>query len=164
MKMNFFYLFCLLMFFMSCSKSYKVVTESMEPTLKIGDIVKVDSDKNVKINRGDIILYYGKDRNVYCHRCIAIEGDYFNIKECKVLVNSKQLNEFYINKCTNYGFFDEDSIIEGKVPLNSIIVLGDNRDHAVDSRFSGYVSVENVLGKVEKDNSLISKFFFRIGL
>lgn len=37
---------------------------------------------------------------------------------------------------------------DGGVPHNTIIVLGDNRENAQDSRYFGYLPVKNVVGLV----------------
>ena len=82
-------------------KSYEVISESMQPTLKIGDVViiKNDIDKiNFKI--GDIISYR-KGKAVITHRIVAFE------------------NDKYITKGEYNSFNDEEKVkfeeIEGKV-------------------------------------------------
>ena len=34
-----------------------------------------------------------------------------------------------------------------RLPKDVVFVLGDNRDHSLDSRFWGYVPVENIVGR-----------------
>ncbi len=149
-NLNFFLLF-LFAIFLSCSERIIISTGSMEPTFQIGDILKLKPIKNHTIQKGDIVLYYGKDGKKYCHRCIAIENDILNIKNCSVFLNNKKLDESYVSGCTSYNFYPNKLHIEGKVPVGFIVVLGDNRENSADSRLRGYISVSKVIGRVEKD-------------
>ncbi len=56
----------------------EVVSGSMEPTIKVGDIIVIDvEDKDYKI--GDIITF-SKDNSFVTHRIISLDGDYLTTK------------------------------------------------------------------------------------
>ena len=126
-------------------------TGSMEPTIEIGDsfVVNIRYYKNNKIKRGDIIAFYpprNEDRQVYLKRCVAIEGDKFSIKNGNIYINDSQIQEKYTHNRTSYRGFDK-ILLEGIVPANCIITLGDNRENSLDSRFYGYVPFDQIVGK-----------------
>lgn len=52
----------------------EVVSGSMEPTIKIGDIILVDTnDKNYKVN--DIVTFYDINGSFVTHRIVSIDND-----------------------------------------------------------------------------------------
>lgn len=52
----------------------EVVSGSMEPTIKIGDLIIIDTkDKNYKEN--DIVTFYDVNGSFVTHRIISIDGD-----------------------------------------------------------------------------------------
>ena len=53
----------------------------------------------------------------------------------------------YILKATDQG--EANNTPEFTVPPQSLFVMGDNRDNSADSRFWGYVPMENLVGKAE---------------
>ena len=104
--------------------------------------------------RGDIVIFVldGLDGNEnkkieYVKRCIALSGDDVKIENNAVYVNGKMLEEDYACGKTTYKFFEEGKI-DGIVPENCIVVLGDNREDSRDSREFGYVKINNVIGRV----------------
>lgn len=130
--------------------SYYITTGSMVPTIMIGD--KIVSGKNViGINRGDIVVFrppVGETDKEYVKRCVAIPGDRLSIRDGAVYLNGKRLNEGYARGMTSYTGFDDKKIIEGTVPRDSYVMLGDNREHSLDSRYFGYVPGDRIKGKV----------------
>lgn len=128
---------------------------SMMPTLKDGDILLRASYLGRTPKYGDIIafktdmthpwkLYRALGiKKALVKRVIGLPGDHVVVKEGKVYVNDKQLQENYLNDGTTDG--DVDAV----VPQGHIFVMGDNRLNSNDSRGTvGFVNVESIIGRV----------------
>lgn len=129
----------------------RIYGSSMEPTLIAGDIVV--SVKTDDVKPGDIIaVYYGS--KLLVKRVIAVEDQWINIDETgNIYINgqSEPLDEPYIKE-KSAG--ELDIKFPYKVPVNTVFVLGDNRETSIDSR-SGYV------GSISKDE-IVGKVLFRV--
>lgn len=139
---------------LACSNTYTMKAGSMEPTIMQNEIVRITGSSEYRPQRGDIVAYrvdssIAPEDKVFVHRCVAVEGDEFLVREGNVYLNGNKLTEPYIHgKKTEY--YGTPSRCEGKVPAGMIVVLGDNRDNARDSRVIGHVALKNIVGKVEK--------------
>ena len=139
-------------------QAYKIPAGSMRPTLLIGDHILVDKLlKNLdEIERGDIIVFvFPPDpRKDFVKRVIGLPNDLIEIRDKALYVNGDLLQEDYvIHNDTNIipaKFQPRDNLAPIKVPQNSLFVLGDNRDASFDSRFWGFVDLNQVKGKVTK--------------
>ena len=100
--------------------------------LKAGDIVVA------KIKRFD----NGEDETII-KRVIATEGQTVEIKNGKVLVDDVEIKEDYINEPMDIQSYDKVT-----VPKGEIYVMGDNRNHSLDSRIQGTISLDNVEGRI----------------
>lgn len=128
-------------------QSFMVKGSSMEPTLFEGQRLLVDkiTYRLRPPQAGEIVVFkYPQDpKKKFIKRVIATEGDKVYITNTKVQVNGYTLNEPYINEPTEDGFEWK------RVPNDSIFVLGDNRNHSMDSRMPsvGFVPLENLVGR-----------------
>lgn len=121
----------------------RVDGESMMPSLKNNQtLVFYRLQRNFK--RGDIIAVDMPNGDYYVKRVIGVAGDVVDIKDGKVFLNGKELNEPYKQGQTN----PEGVIV--KYPLTvsegKVFVLGDNREHSTDSRAIGEVSLYAIPG------------------
>ena len=148
-------------------QAFKIPSGSMKPTLEIGDHILVNKfSYGVKMpylrntlipfgqpQRGDIAVFiYPEDKTKdFIKRVIAVGGDTVEIRNKKVFINGEAVND-------PYGVHVEDVIYPKaiqrrdnlgpiKVPEGTIFVMGDNRDQSYDSRFWGFVKLEDVIGK-----------------
>lgn len=101
-------------------------------------------------DRGDIIVFEAptNDGQEYIKRIIALPGEEVSVKNGKVFINGRELEETYIadDMETSSGSFLEEGESE-TVPEEEYFVLGDNRPHSSDSRAWGFVAKEKITGR-----------------
>ena len=132
---------------------FTVSGESMLPTLHDGDKLFINKFMYTP-QKGDIVTIDSNERlnkNIV-KRVIATPGDTFKIDydNHEVYVNGQVLNEDYIYEPTvsrGDGAIPNNVLIT--VPEGHVIVLGDNRNHSADSRYSviGLVSHNKIYGR-----------------
>jgi signal peptidase I len=146
------------------TKTYKMRSASMAPTLKTGDFIMVDHEYYVKHKPkyGDLIIFkYPKDKSQnFIKRIIGTEDDKIELINDDLFINDKKLNLKSINNNTyeeslgrtDYqiltGHNRNDNFKPIIVTENSVFVLGDNRENSIDSRNFGCININDVIGKV----------------
>ncbi|MCK4487314.1 MAG: signal peptidase I [Desulfobacterales bacterium] len=148
-------------------QAFKIPSGSMKPTLLVGDHILVNKFiYGVKLpfsditlipvkdpKRGDIVVFeFPEDpEKDFIKRVIAVAGDTVQIRNKKVYINDKPMDDPYGTHLDPHSIRGEarprDNFGPVIVPANSLFVMGDNRDHSYDSRFWGFVNLPAVKGK-----------------
>jgi signal peptidase I len=152
-------------------QAFYIPSESMEPTLNVGDRVLVN-----KVvyhlhppRRGDIIVFADPNPEPQPHRnpasafwhwlteglgvatspekdfikrVVGLPGDHVECKAGGVFINGERLNEPYIK------VVDDRPCGPYDVPANKLFVMGDNRLNSRDSRYGlGFIPYDKVIGR-----------------
>jgi signal peptidase I len=148
-------------------QAFKIPSGSMIPTLQIGDHILVNKlAYGVRIpfleeymltfakpQRGDVVVFiFPEDRSKdFIKRVVGVAGDSVEVRGKKIYINGKQVDDphahFEGDDPQTAGFPSRDDYGPRTVPENHIFVMGDNRDRSYDSRFWGYVDLNEVRGK-----------------
>jgi signal peptidase I len=128
-------------------EAFYIPSESMVPTLKVGDRVLVNKFiyRFTEPERGDIIVFESvEDSNEeLIKRVVGVPGDEISVRKGKLLVNGERQKEPYVNK----KFPDTSSADPTRVPEGHVFVMGDNRANSRDSRYFGPVPDQKIEGE-----------------
>lgn len=142
--------------------SYTVSGESMHPTFEDRDKVMVSRISKTlnHINSGDVVIFHATKKEDYIKRLIGKPGDTVEYKKDQLYLNNKKVSEPYLNynKKHKVGKYLTENFKsktlkgahgEMKIPKNKYLVLGDNRQNSIDSRYDvGLVDKDQLVGKV----------------
>ena len=152
-------------------KPYRIPSESMEPTLDVGQRVLVSrfnyhfSDPD----RGDVVVFHppkGANSNTcaapkpedqacslptpqrdsvnFIKRIVAVPGDTLSIRNGHAIVNGKPQKDDFTSPCAPGTCNFPRSI---KIPPGHFFMMGDNRGASDDSRFWGPVPRKWIIGQ-----------------
>ncbi len=144
-------------------QAFYIPSESMVPTLEIGDRVLVNkvSYRLHDVNRGDIIVFKAPEGTRTAEikdlvkRVIGLPGDTIAGRNGRIYINDKVLEEPWLPTGTQSRQFQctaQLGCVNGRVPAKSVFVLGDNRLQSKDSTYFGPI----------RDNGIIGRAFVRI--
>lgn len=148
-------------------QAFKIPSGSMKETLQIGDHILVNKFiYGIKLpfiqktlipikepRREDIIVFkYPENPKLdFIKRVVGVAGDRVEIRNKKLYVNGEHSDRPYAVFMDGYTipsvYNKRDNFGPVTVPDNALFVMGDNRDNSKDSRFWGFVELEEVKGK-----------------
>jgi signal peptidase I len=159
-------------------QAFKIPTGSMEQNLLIGDHLLVNKfvfgatlspiERAIlpiaEIKRLDVIVFkFPKDPSRdFIKRVIGLPGDTVQLRNKRVYINGKQLDEPYVYYLEDPPpipqEMDPSGDLQGSgdprvqygpvsVPAGQYFMMGDNRDNSEDSRYWGFMPRENVKGR-----------------
>src|SRR3712207_5430946 len=128
-------------------EAFFIPSESMVPTLRIGDRVLVNKFiyRFAQPERGDIIVFEsveggGED---LIKRVVGVPGNKISVRGGRLLVNGEPQREPYVYK----KYPDRSSSATTTVPEDHVVVMGDNRANSRDSRYFGSVPERKIEGE-----------------
>ncbi len=146
------------------AQATQVPTESMKPTILVGDHFFLDKFAfpanypdfllkvlpNREIERGDIVAFKPPhDPAVpFIKRVIGLPGETLEVRDRAVYIDGRRLEEPY--QTFDLGedhYAPKDSHGPVLIPPDHYFMMGDNRDNSHDSRYWGPVPSRNIIGK-----------------
>lgn len=131
--------------------AFYIPSESMTPTLKVGDRVmvnKVSYDLHA-VHRGDIVVFKRPPAEAgdptikdLIKRVIGLPGETIEARDGKVYIDGRLLNEPYLPAGT-----ETLNLPPRTVPAGQYFVMGDNRMNSKDSRYIGPISGSLIVGR-----------------
>lgn len=123
---------------------YSIPSESMTPTLAVGDQIVVTRYFGSAPERGHIIVFRSpaSPDELLVKRVVAVPGDLLDSRLGRVRIGGYTLPEPYLQRQAASGAIESQL-----VPPDSYFVLGDNRDDSLDSRSWGFVPREMIVGR-----------------
>jgi signal peptidase I len=155
-------------------KRYRVPSESMEPTIRLGDEVNLNRGETPAI--GDIVIFHpptgaesaqcgsrpaggqpcaqptaDESDVLFIKRIVAGPRDQVAFKSGRTVRNGSPVNEPFVDDCGDEAC---DLPRPATVPDGMYFMVGDNRDASDDSRFWGPVPGDWIVGRVERCHAL----------
>ena len=152
-------------------QAFKIPTGSMEPNLLIGDHLLVNkfvfapTVSGVErallpirdVRRGDVVVFkYPEDpERDFIKRVIGLPGETIELRDHRIHINGKPLDEpnaHYLPRGAG-GLAENtsDDLRENYgpviVPAGAVFAMGDNRDNSQDSRYWGFLPIQNIKGR-----------------
>lgn len=131
---------------------HKIKGSSMEPNFHDGEYLLTDkvTYRFGEVSRGDVVVFKAPPtfQDEFIKRVIGLPGDQVWVENGKVFVNGQELSEPYLKA----GVFTASgkTAPEGvhmTIPENQYFVLGDNREHSLDSRNIGFIEKDTITGR-----------------
>lgn len=128
------------------ARAYRVSSVSMEPSLLVDDWLLAAASRRPPMH--DRIVIYRRSGGSYVKRVVGLGGDTLAMRERRVYRNGEAIEE-------PYASYDDSEVTPSAaawgpllVPAGALFVMGDNRNHALDSRHFGFVDADSAIGEV----------------
>lgn len=155
------------------AQATQVPTESMKPTILVGDHFFLDKfafPANYpdfmsrilparSVSRGDIVAFKSPEnpKVPFIKRVIGLPGDVLEIRDKVVYINNRKLDEpykYFIDPNVYergsgipHDYLVRDNYGPVRIPPDCYFMMGDNRDNSNDSRYWGFVKSKYIIGK-----------------
>ena len=98
------------------------------------------------LERGDVVVFWFPNNpdQSFVKRVIGLPGETVEVREGRVLINGKELQEDYLDPRLNLSHMSRPPVV---VKEHYYFVMGDNRDNSYDSRSWGLVPEKYIYGK-----------------
>jgi signal peptidase I len=94
-----------------------------------------------KPKRNEVVAIRFTGRHVMLlKRVVALEGEWVEFRDGKLLINGKELDEPYIRYPCNWNLSPR------QVEVNCVYVVGDNRNMPVENHYFGQTSIRRIMG------------------
>jgi signal peptidase I len=150
------------------AQAFRIPSGAMEPTILAGDYLFVVPRRGAPIERDGLATYLWDDKQ-FLKRVAGVAGDTLEMHAGRLYRNARPVVEPYVlsdsaHVAASSSDFDwqraalatrRDSASYRAsaddwgplvVPARRVFVLGDNRHNSLDSRYTGFVAEESVLG------------------
>ena len=138
---------CVYIFLNFIIKIGYVPSESMQPTVNVGDFTVSNCLAYMKDTpqRGEIVIFKGEDGELLIKRVIGMPNDVITFVDGYVVINGMIAEEEYIDESIETN--SSDTFV---VPEGHYFVLGDNRESSYDSRFfeEPYISEDRIVAQL----------------
>lgn len=150
--------------------TYTVPTTGCSPTVMPGDYIAALSADEFKL--GDLVTYEVENGEIYLCRIVGLPGDVLSVNRNLLTINGKKSSYTFVknartdrvavaeytevlpNGVKHNIYIDQKPNVDTtyatierlEVPAGHYFVMGDNRDHSLDSRYLGPVKAEDVKG------------------
>jgi len=133
-------------------QAFYIPSESMEPTLEVGDRVLVNklSYDFHEVNRGDLVVFERPEADIandeaikdLIKRVIGLPGETVESIDGQVYIDGQPLDEPYLPEGVTTTSFGPVTVPDGHV-----FVMGDNRANSSDSRVFGPIPADLIIGR-----------------
>ena len=135
-------------------------SSSMEPTIKRGEVIIVDSDAYSRSapNRWDVVVFDSPlgGGGLWASRVVGLPGETLDIRSGKIVVDGREesmpmrltIGSYILPKSGPTSGAPDPVALPFKIPSGSFFVLGDNISNALDSRYWGSLDRSKIIGKV----------------
>jgi len=154
-------------------EAFRIPSSAMEPTLLIGDYLYVGKTRAMRedFHHGSIVVHRSSQdpRVMVVKRVVGLPGDTLSMVANVLIRNGRRVDEPYIkvdssaeDPAANDFAWQRNYVVSDNpddyhptvrtwgplvVPFGSLFLLGDNRDNSYDSRYTGFVRPDQVVGQ-----------------